>query len=320
MRKSVSSVQKPIVVAGSINVDFVATAPRIPVPGETITGEDFQVHFGGKGANQAVAVARLGYPVHMIGTVGSDSFGSQVRTGLQQAGVGVGAVEMVEGSTGAATITVSHAGENTIVVIPGANAHVTPEYLDRYEELIRDAGVVLAQLEIPMTTIAHLAELCHRCGVPLILDPAPARPISPEILSRVTWFTPNETEAEYFAAQIDPGLASAGPDRVAGAFVKAGVGAVALKRGSQGVLLLVGGRGAEILPAPQVAAIDTTAAGDAFNGAFATGLMLGLDPCEAGRFACAAAALSVTRRGAQTSMPTRQEVEDLLRGSEDVRS
>jgi ribokinase len=314
----VSSVQTPIVVVGSINVDFVVTASRIPVSGETITGDDVQLHFGGKGANQAVAIARLGYPVHMIGMVGSDSFGSQVRTGLQQSGVGVGAVAMVEGSTGAATITVSHAGENAIVVIPGANAYVTPEYLDQHQELIRGAGVVLAQLEIPMTTIAHLAELCHRCGVQLILDPAPARPIGPEILSRVSWFTPNETEAEYFAAQIDPGLASASPERVARAFVETGVGAVALKRGSQGVLLLVDGRGAEILPAPQVVAVDTTAAGDAFNGAFATGLMLGMDPHEAGRFACAAAALSVTRRGAQTSMPARSEVEDLLRESEDA--
>lgn len=313
-----SSVQKPIVVVGSINVDFVATATKIPVAGETITGQDFQLHFGGKGANQAVAVARLGYPVEMIGMVGADSFGSQARTGLQQAGVGVGAVQSVEGSSGVATITVSQAGENAIVVIPGANAQVTPEYLDQHQELIRGAGVVLAQLEIPMTTIAHLAELCHRNGIQLILDPAPAAPISPEILSRVGWFTPNETEAEFFAGQIDPDLASASPERVARAFVDAGADAVALKRGSRGVMLLVDGRAPEMLPAPQVDAVDTTAAGDAFNGAFATGLMLGMDPYEAGRFACAAAAISVTRRGAQPSMPVRAEVEGLLHEREDA--
>jgi ribokinase len=224
----------------------------------------------------------------------------------------------VEGSSGVATITVSHAGENAIVVIPGANAHVTPEYLDQHQGLIQGAGVVLAQLEIPMAAIAHLTELCQRYGVHLILDPAPAVPISPEILSRVSWFTPNETEAEFFAAQIDSGLSGASPQRVARAFVDAGAGAVALKRGSRGALLLVDGRAPEMLPAPQVAAVDTTAAGDAFNGAFAAGLMLGMDPYEAGRFACAAAALSVTRRGAQSSMPARAEVEDLLRESEDA--
>lgn len=307
-----SSEQKPIVVVGSINVDFVATAPRIPVAGETITGENFQLHFGGKGANQAVAVARLGHPVQMIGMVGSDSFGAQVRAGLQQAGVGVDAVHTVEDSSGIAAITVSNAGENTIVVVPGANAHVTPEYLDRHRDVIRGAGMVLAQLEVPMATIEHLAELCRQYEVPLILDPAPAVPLSPEILSRIGWFTPNETEAEFFAGQIDPVLSGALPERVARAFVDAGVGAVALKRGPQGVLLLVDGS-SKMIPAPQVDAVDTTAAGDAFNGAFATGLMLGMNPYEAGRFACGAAAISVTRRGAQPSMPARAEVDDLLR-------
>lgn len=307
-----SGVQRPVVVVGSINVDFVATSNRIPVAGETVTGTDFQLHFGGKGANQAVAVARLGYPVELVGRVGSDTFGSQVRTGLQEAGVGVGAVRVVEGSSGVAAITVSHAGENSIVVIPGANAQVTPEYLDQHKELIRGAGIVLTQLEIPMATTAHLAQLCHSYGVQLILDPAPARPIGAEILSRVSWFTPNETEAEFFAAQIDSGLSDASPERVARAFVESGVGAVALKRGSRGVLLLVDGKSPETIAAPQVAAVDTTAAGDAFNGAFATGLLLGMGPSASARFACGAAALSVTRRGAQTSMPLRAEVEDLL--------
>lgn len=313
MSQPVSSEQKPIVVVGSMNVDFVATAPRIPIAGETITGESFQLHFGGKGANQAVAVARLGYPVRMIGMVGSDSFGTEVRAGLLQAGVDVDAVQSVEGSSGVASIAVSHAGENAIVVIPGANAHVTPEYLDRHHDILRGAGMVLAQLEIPMTTIEHLARLCRQYGVPLILDPAPAMPLSPEVFSCIGWFTPNETEAEFFAAQIDPGLSSAPPEDVARAFVGADVGAVALKRGSQGVLLLVDGSAPKMIPAPQVDAVDTTAAGDAFNGAFATGLMLGMDPYEAGRFACGAAALSVTRKGAQPSLPARAEVEDMLR-------
>ncbi|HZD47482.1 MAG TPA: ribokinase [Silvibacterium sp.] len=309
-----SNAPRPVVVVGSINVDFVATVSKIPVAGQTITGDDFQIHFGGKGANQAVAVARLGYPVEMIGMVGSDTFGSQARLELEAAGVGVDAVQTVEGSSGAASITVTSTGENTIIVIPGANASVSPEYLEHHKELIRSAGVVLAQLEIPTETVASLAEYCESYGVPLILDPAPAKPISSEILARVGWFTPNETEAEFFAARIDSGVGNATPEVIARSFVEAGVRAVVLKLGSRGVLMH-DGREAQFLPAPPVNAVDTTAAGDAFNGAFATGLMLGMQPHQAARFACGAAAISVTRRGAQTSMPNRAEVEEFLRSN-----
>jgi ribokinase len=307
-----SHVSKPIVVVGSINLDFVSTALRIPSVGETITGDNFQLHFGGKGANQAVAIARLGYPVELIGMVGSDSFGAQLRSGLKASGVGVDAVRAVEGSSGVASITVSRAGENAIVVIPGANANVTPEYLEQHKELIRNAGVVLTQLEIPMETVAALAAMCESCSVPLILDPAPAQTIDAKLLSRVSWFTPNETEAEFFAAEIDPALVGSSPDVIARAFVMAGVSAVAMKLGAQGVLLR-NGTDAELIPAPRVTVVDTTAAGDAFNGAFAAGLMLGMPPREAARFGCGAAALSVTKSGAQPSMPSRAEVVELLR-------
>lgn len=307
-----SIAQKPIVVVGSINIDFVVTAKRIPLIGETLIGHDFQLHFGGKGANQAVAAARLGYPVEMIGMVGSDTFGAQVRAGLDEAGVGISAVGTAEGSTGVAVITVSDKGENTIVVTPGANGRVSPEYLGQHEKLLRNAGMVLAQLEIPMETVEHLVKLCSRYGVPLILDPAPAQPLTSQTLSQVSWFTPNETEAAFFAERIDPALVRAEPSQMAAAFLRMGVGAAALKMGSRGVLLLSRDMPAQMLRAIRVDAVDSTAAGDAFNGAFATGLMLGMPAVQAGRFACAAAAISVTRRGAQPSMPERFEVEKLL--------
>jgi ribokinase len=306
-----NTVRKPIVVVGSINIDFVVTTERIPVPGETLTGGDLQTHSGGKGANQAVAAARLGYPVRMIGRVGSDIFGEQMRASLRSAGVDIDAVGVTEGATGAASITVARSGENAIVVIPGANAAVTPGYVQQHADAIRNAGIVLAQLEIPLETIEYLADLCSNDAVPFILDPAPARELPAGILSRVSWFTPNETEAAFYAEHIDPSLAGADPSRMATAFLKTGVGAVALKLGERGALL-ASGSVTEHVPSVPVQAIDSTAAGDAFNGAFAVGLMSGMKPTEAARFACAAAAISVTRRGAQPSMPDRADVERLL--------
>lgn len=307
-----SSTQKPIVIVGSINIDLVVTSPRIPVAGETIWGHEFQQHFGGKGANQAVAVARLGYPVEMIGRIGSDSLGAQARAALQEAGVGVEAVEIAEGSSGIASITVSESGQNAIVVVPGANTQVTPEYLDRHRKRIESAGMVLTQLEIPMRTVEHLAEICDRSRIPLMLDPAPAQPLPAATLSRVAWFTPNETEAAFYADGIDPALVASDPQSLAKAFLRMGPKAAVLKMGARGVLLASHTK-VETLPAISVAAVDSTAAGDAFNGAFATGLILAMDELEAARFACAAAAISVTRRGAQSSMPSRAEVDHLLK-------
>lgn len=307
-----SSPKKPVVVVGSINMDFVVQADRIPRPGETLTGEDFQVHFGGKGANQASAVGRLGYPVEMVGMVGADLFGPQLRDGLRAAGVGVDAVETANCSSGVATITVAKSGENSIVVVPGANARVTPEFLDRHRDLIRNAGLVLTQLEIPLETVSHLARICEQYGVALILDPAPARNLPPDVPERVAWFTPNEVEASFFARQIDENLAHAEPEEIAGAIRNAGVASVILKLGPRGVLLDDDGQ-SQVVPGFSVTAVDTTAAGDAFNGAFAVGLMTGMTPVEAARFACGAAAVSVTRAGAQPSLPTHDEVQELLR-------
>lgn len=309
--------ESPIVVVGSINIDLVVTTHRVPVAGETIQGDGFQQHFGGKGANQAVAVAHLGYPVEMIGMVGSDSFGSQAHESLYNAGVGVEAVEMAEGSSGIACISVSRTGENTIVIVSGANAQVTPDYLDRHEERIRDAGMVLTQLEIPMPSIVRLAAICRHHHVPLMLDPAPAQSIPAEVLSSVTWFTPNELEAAFFAQPISlerntAGLNSGDLLTMAEGLVRTGVQSVAFKLGAQGAFLAKRDGWSALVPGVPVKAVDTTAAGDAFNGAFATGLMRGMKEEEAARLACAAAAISVTRCGAQPSMPREEEVLRLL--------
>jgi ribokinase len=301
---------RPILVVGSINMDLVSTTERIPLAGETVLGSSFETHPGGKGANQAVAVARLGYPVRMIGMLGSDGFAEQLRAHMGKAGVDLAGVGELKGSSGTASIIVSSSGENCIVVTPAANSEVSPEYLNSHVSLIREAAMVLAQLEIPIETVEHLAELCSQERVPLVLDPAPARPLSPELLKRVHWFTPNETEAAFYAGGVD------GRDsgEMARALLKQGPAGLILKLGARGAYLSAGSVDKQ-LDAPAVHAVDTTAAGDCFNGAFAVGLMLGKDPVESARFAVAAASISVTRPGAQSSMPTLAEVNAMLGGS-----
>ena len=303
--------RKPIVVVGSINLDLVAKADHIPAPGETVHGSEFQMHPGGKGANQAVAVARLGYPVQMIGKLGTDALGEQLRSHLQDAGVGLGGVTHAEGASGVAMIVVAPQGENCIVVTPGANAQVTPEYVDGYRDMIQNAGMVLTQLEIPVETVQHVADLCFQYNVPLMLDPAPAQTLPRALLKRIAWFTPNETEAAFYGANSSNGSGEAGPHTIAQHLLALGPPGVLLKMGSRGAYVATKNV-KEQIEAIAVNAIDTTAAGDAFNGAFAVGLLLGKDPVESTRFAVAAAAISVTRAGAQPSMPVLQEVEQLL--------
>jgi ribokinase len=306
-----STAQKPIVVVGSINLDLVAHTDHIPVAGETVQGSGFEMHPGGKGANQAVAVARLGYPVKMIGKLGSDAPGQQLRAHLKSAGVGLECVGQSEGVSGVAMIVVAADGDNCIVVTPGANADVTPEFVDLHADVIRDAGVVLAQLEIPVDTVQRVAALCSAHHVPLILDPAPAQTLPEDLLKRVTWFTPNETEAAFYAADALGRAAEANSSVMAQRLLQRGPAGVLLKMGSRGAYLATK-RMEEQLDAIEVNAVDTTAAGDAFNGAFAVGLLLGKTSLESARFAIAAAALSVTRAGAQPSMPVLKEVEELL--------
>ena len=301
-----SATRKPIVVVGSINMDLVARTPRIPLAGQTLIGSGFTTTPGGKGANQAVAVARLGYPVHMVGAVGDDVFGQALLDNLASARVGTSAVSRVAGPSGVAPIMVADNGENSIVVVPGANGKVDPAHVGRHADLIRSAGMVLCQLELPMAALEHTVALCAAAGVPLMLDPAPAASLSPQILKQIAWFTPNETEAAFY---LD---GPAGPEAAAENLRARGVGGVVLKRGAKGACVSAASGIAASVPPFRVVAIDTVAAGDCFNGAFAVALLEGSSPVAAARFASAAAAISVTRSGAQASMPSRTEVDSFL--------
>ena len=297
---------KPILVVGSINMDLVARTHSIPRPGETVTGTGFDTTPGGKGANQAVAAARLGYPTKMVGKVGEDVFGQALIDNLMKADVGVWAVERDTGPSGVAPILVAASGENSIVVVPGANGKVDAHYIDRNSELIRGAGMVLLQLEIPMPAIERTLAICAESNVPAILDPAPAAVLPPAIFPRVAWLTPNETEAAFYTG------GEAAPEEAARRLLATGARGVVLKRGADGVYVAEASGRAAAIKAFSVVAVDTVAAGDCFNGAFAVALLEGKDPWEAARFASAAAAVKVTRRGAQAAMPTRAEVDAFL--------
>ena len=298
--------RRPIVVVGSINMDLVAHTRQIPVPGQTVVGTGFDTTPGGKGANQAVAAARLGYPVQMVGRVGEDVFGQALVDNLAAAGVQTEAIERVSGPSGVASILVADSGENSIVVVPGANGRVDTAAVDRHAALIRSAGLVLCQLELPLETVIHVVALCAQAGVPVILDPAPAAPLPDAIFPRIAWFTPNETEAAFYIGN------SSSPEDAAHRLLDKGLKGVVLKRGAEGAYLArAAGKAAWVKSFP-VKAVDTVAAGDCFNGAFAAALLEGNDPWAAARFAAAAAAIAVTRRGAQASMPSRAEVDTFL--------
>ena len=303
--------QKPIVVVGSINLDLVVGADRIPQVGETIIGHSFNTFYGGKGANQAVAAGKLGYPVAMVGNVGNDAFGTQLRNGLENAGVDTACVNSVEGASGVALITTGRGGENNIVVVPGANGNLTPQLLEKASPLLERAGFLLAQLEIPLETVDYLAEFAERHHIPLMLDPAPARELPEDLLRRLTWITPNESETQELLKttfeNTDQDSATA-----AERLLKYGVKNVLLKLGSRGCLIAQGNLSKERVPAFSVNAVDTTAAGDAFNAGFAVGLMRGFTVTRSAVFASAVAAISVTRPGAQPSMPKLAEVQAFL--------
>jgi ribokinase len=298
--------RKPLVVVGSINMDLVARCARIPLPGQTVTGTGFTTTPGGKGANQAVAAARLGYPVQMVGAVGDDVFGQTLLDNLTGAGVGTAAVAQVSGPSGVASILVADRGENSIVVVPGANGKVDRTLIDAQAELIRSAGMVLCQLELPISTVTHLLALCSEAAVPVMLDPAPAAALHESVWKHVAWLTPNETEAAFYLGE------DLTPEDSAQRLLARGLQGVVLKRGGEGAYVAAAGGQADWVQAFPVTAVDTVAAGDCFNGAFAVALLEGNDPWAAARFAAAAAAISVTRRGAQASMPTRAYVDDFL--------
>jgi ribokinase len=305
---------KPIVVVGSINLDLVAAAERVPLPGETLTGRTFSTFHGGKGANQAVAVGRLGYPVSMVGKVGDDSFGPELKSGLRKAGVDVRAVGTAKGSSGVALINIGDDGQNNIVVIPGANGKLLPKDIMQSSAILRKAGMLLTQLEIPLITMETIAVFAHKNKIPLMLDPAPARELPKGLLQCATWITPNESETRILCGldanePVTPGTA----ERCADLLLARGPKNVVIKMGSQGAFLATAGGTREMIPPFAVKAVDSTAAGDAFNAGFAVSLLSGAAPVQAARYAAAVAAISVTRMGAQPSMPSARDVSRFLK-------
>jgi ribokinase len=298
--------QKPIVVVGSVTMDMVSRAKKIPLVGQTVIGTGFETTPGGKGANQAVAAARVGYPVKMVGMVGQDVYGPELLKNLANAGVGTEAMEPVAGPSGLAPIFLAENGDNAIIVVPGANGKLDAAYVDRHAALIRSAGMVLCQLEIPMETLSHTLALCAKAGVPVMLDPAPAAALPEPTWGQVAWFTPNETEAAFYLGE------TVRTEDGAKRLLEKGLGGVVLKRGGEGAYVATARGEARWVKAFKVEAKNTVGAGDCFNGAFAAALLEGKDPFAAARFACAAAAISVTRPGAQESMPTRAEVDAFL--------
>lgn len=299
--------RRQILVVGSSNTDMVIKAAHLPRPGETILGGTFFMNPGGKGANQAVAIARLGGPVTFICKTGSDIFGHQSQQLFEEEGINTSYVFSDSGNpSGVALITVDEKAENCIVVASGANANLLPSDLEKAEEAIERADLVLMQLEVPMETVCFVADIAWQKGKKVILNPAPAHPLPVDLLRHLYLITPNETEAEMITGVEITDESSAG--EAARALSGMGVQHVIITLGSKGALIYSNGK-AEMVPTLKVEAVDTTAAGDVFNGALTVALSEGRSLKEAARFACKASAISVTRVGAQSSAPYRNEVD-----------
>lgn len=295
-----------IVVVGSLNHDLTVVTPRLPRPGETVLGTRHYSDNGGKGANQAVAAARLGVDVALVGRVGDDAHGAALRSALANEGIDTAGITVdPEAPTGLAVITVDKTAENTIVVSPGANAQVGPADIDKHRDLIADAAVSLAQLEVPVPAV--LAASAASTGI-FCLNPAPAIDLPPTLLGRVDVLIPNRGELAALAGVAEP----ASTDEVVAAVARLELdAAVVVTLGADGALLVVDGEATHI-PAPVVDAVDPTGAGDAFCGALAHALSQGLDLGSATKRAVVAGALATTRPGAQAALPVRDEVERLV--------
>jgi len=303
-----------IVVVGSINMDLVARVARLPRPGETLHGRSFDTVPGGKGANQAVAAARLGARVGMAGRVGDDAFAARLTGSLRANGVDIRRVLPTRRcSSGVATIGVEDSGENAIVIVAGANGRVSPADVSRAESSIAAADTMLLQLEIPMATVVAAAGLARRHGKRVILNPAPAPPALPRRLLATDVICPNETEARAITGL--PGGSVRAALAQAEWLTDRGTGLAVVTLGAKGAAWCEHGGRPVHVPPFRVKAIDTTAAGDAFAGALAVALSEGRGAAEAVRFACAAGALATTRPGAQPAMPARADVEALLRSA-----
>jgi ribokinase len=300
-------IRKSIVVVGSTNTDMVIKTSKLPLPGETILGGDFLMNPGGKGANQAVAASRLNGVVTLVAKTGEDVFGQQTKKLFQSERLNA---EFLFSDpvfpSGIALITVDEQAENCIVVAPGANSRLVREDINMAKEAILQAEIVLMQLEIPLDTVLYTTEIAFQAGVKVILNPAPAQHLPDELMKMLYMITPNETEAELLTGIPVTDLPSA--EKAAYRLLEKGTKVVVITLGSKGALLVTEGL-CELIPTFPVVPIDTTAAGDCFNGALAVALSEGSGLTDAIAFANRAASLSVTRMGAQASAPFRQELE-----------
>jgi ribokinase len=308
-----------VTVVGSLNADLVVSVRRFPAPGETVTGANFTVFSGGKGANQAYAAARLAageMPVRMVGRVGNDAYGDWLRQNLAGAGVDVTHVGTLAGlPTGLALITTDAGGQNQIVVVPGTNGAFVPAGLSEAHHAVAGAAVVLLQLEIPLPTVQTAARVAKESGALVILDPAPARSLADMLLRTVDYLTPNESELSVLTGSAPQAtLRRSEATTRARQLIARGARRVLVKMGRQGALMVTDAT-EHLYPAFPVEAVDTTAAGDAFNAGLAIGLARGLGEAEAVRYAAATGALCVTQRGAQPSMPSHEAVLSLIAGT-----
>ncbi|MBD2165424.1 ribokinase [Calothrix membranacea FACHB-236] len=301
-----------IIVFGSINIDLVATVPRLPNPGETLLGHNFVQVPGGKGANQAVALARLGVPTHMVGRVGTDSFGSELLYNLQNSGVETENISIDENvSSGVAAIAVDDRGENQIIVIPGANGRVNQEDVERLSDLLPNSTAILLQFEIPLAAVVAAAKAAHQAGVKVILDPAPAQSHVPdELYSLVDIITPNEVEAGQLVGFPVNNEESA--KKAAAVLLQRGVKCAIVKLGAKGVFCATAEE-SFFVPVFPIQVVDTVAAGDAFNGGLAAALYQGLPLRQAVVWGAAAGALAATKSGAQTSLPDKLTFDAFLK-------
>ncbi|MCA1323705.1 ribokinase [Herbaspirillum sp. alder98] len=297
-----------IVIIGSINMDLVLRVPRMPMPGETLAGGKFMTIPGGKGANQAVACARLSQPgtrVAMVACLGDDAFGAQMRASIVANGIDDSHIaDIANEATGIASILVDDQAQNSIVLAAGANGRLAIEHLEQARELIGRASIVLLQLEVPMPVVIHAIELAHALGKTVVLNPAPAQPLPPSVLAKIDYLILNEIEAAMLADKESDDIAL-----LATELRTRGARNVVVTLGEKGVYGDFAQAGTRHLPAQKVKAVDTTAAGDTFIGGFIAALDAGRDEFAAIAYGQAAAAISVTREGAQTSIPQRDEVD-----------
>ena len=302
--------RKKLIVLGSVNVDHILNVPKFPKPGETLSGSNYKISFGGKGANQAVAAGRLGANIQFIAAVGNDELGNKIKQQLNNDNINTCSVACIDGqNTGVALILVNAQGENQIAIHAGANAQVTTEYLLKYKEDIISADAILMQLETPLPTIEQAAKLAKQHQTRVILNPAPAQTLSDDLLKHIDIITPNETEAEYLTGIKV--LTEQDAEQAAMILHNKGIETVIITLGSKGAWVSSAQRGT-IIAGFKVKAIDTIGAGDTFNGMLVTALLEGKTLEQAVIYAHAAGALSVTKPGAQTAVPFRNEVEEFL--------